>query len=91
MSVLYEYALVCMLLYLVCNCIHVRCSARALLIFASLRMPGGGADDGARASPASARHRGQHTADLRTKILDFKGFDSSSILILGGGILMSIE
>ena len=31
------------------------------------------------------------TANLRTKILNFRGFDSSIILILRGGILMSIE
>ena len=30
------------------------------------------------------------TANLRTKILDFTGFDSSIIFILRGGILMSI-
>ena len=30
------------------------------------------------------------TVNLRTKILDFGGFDSSRILILGGGIPMSI-
>ena len=30
------------------------------------------------------------TANLRTKILDFRGFDSSRILILRGGTLMSI-
>ena len=30
------------------------------------------------------------TANLCTKILDFRGFDSSRILILRGGILMSI-
>ena len=30
------------------------------------------------------------TADLRTKTLDFGGFDSSRILILRGGTLMSI-
>ena len=30
------------------------------------------------------------TANLRTKILDFRGFDSSIILILRGGILMSM-
>ena len=30
------------------------------------------------------------TANLRTKVLDFRGFDSSIILILRGGILMSI-
>ena len=29
------------------------------------------------------------TVDLRTKILDFRGFDSSRILVLRGGILMS--
>ena len=28
------------------------------------------------------------TANLRTKILDFRGFDSGRILILRGGILM---
>ena len=32
----------------------------------------------------------QHTANLCTKILDFRGFDSSIILISRGGILMSI-
>ena len=31
-----------------------------------------------------------HTANLRTKILDFGGFDSGGILILRGGTLMSI-
>ena len=31
-----------------------------------------------------------YTATLRTKILDFRGFDSSRILSLRGGILMSI-
>ena len=31
-----------------------------------------------------------HTANLCTKILDFRGFDSSIILIVRGGILMSI-
>ena len=30
------------------------------------------------------------TANLRTGILDFTGFDSIIILVLGGGILMSI-
>ena len=30
------------------------------------------------------------TANLRTKILDFRGFDSSIILIIRGGILMTI-
>ena len=30
------------------------------------------------------------TANLRIKILDFRGFDSGRILILRGGILMSI-
>ena len=30
------------------------------------------------------------TANLRAKILDFRGFDSSTILILRGGILMSV-
>ena len=32
----------------------------------------------------------QTTANLRTRILDFTGFDSSIILTLRGGILMSI-
>ena len=32
-----------------------------------------------------------HTANLRTRILDFRGLDSSIILILRGGILMSME
>ena len=31
------------------------------------------------------------TANLRTNIMDVRGFDSSIILILRGGILMSIE
>ena len=31
-----------------------------------------------------------NTANLRTKILDFRGFDSSRILSLRGGILMSM-
>ena len=31
------------------------------------------------------------TANLRTKILDFRGFDSSRILNLRGGILMYVE
>ena len=30
------------------------------------------------------------TANLRTEILDFRGFDPSRVLISGGGILMSI-
>ena len=34
--------------------------------------------------------RARGAADLRTKITDFRGFDSSRILILRGGILMSI-
>ena len=32
----------------------------------------------------------QRTADFRTKILDFRGFDSSTFLSLRGGILMSM-
>ena len=36
------------------------------------------------------RHRHRHTANLRTKILDFRGFDSSRILILRGEIPRSI-
>ena len=31
------------------------------------------------------------TANLRTKILDFRGFDPSVILSLRGGVLMSTE
>ena len=34
--------------------------------------------------------RAMDTANLRTKILDFRGFDSSRILIWRGGIVMSI-
>ena len=54
---------------------------------------------GVRAGPAhpESQHERQarapsrcRTANLRTKILDFIGFDSSIILILMGGILMSI-
>ena len=33
---------------------------------------------------------GMGTANLRTKILDFRGFDSGRILISRGGILMSV-
>ena len=33
----------------------------------------------------------RRTANLRTKILHFRGFDSSVILILRGGILMSLR
>ena len=38
------------------------------------------------------RRLGTHcvTAYLRTKILDFRGFDSSIILILRGGIIISV-
>ena len=39
--------------------------------------------------PLAARWEGS-TANLHTKILDFRGFDSSAILILRGGILRSI-
>ena len=55
-------------------------------------------------SPAPARERVQcvspsehvregavGTANLRTRILDFRGFDSSIILMLRAGILISIE
>ena len=41
-------------------------------------------------SPASRRGRDKRGANLRTKILDFRGCDSSVILISRGGILMSI-
>ena len=34
--------------------------------------------------------RQANTANLRTNIMDFRGFDSSIVLILRGGILMSI-
>ena len=34
---------------------------------------------------------GPNTANLRTKILDFRGFDASRILILRDGTLMSME
>ena len=30
-----------------------------------------------------------HTANLRTNIMDFRGFDSSMFFIVRGGILMS--
>ena len=32
----------------------------------------------------------KHTADLRTKILNFRGLDSSRVLLSRGGILMSM-
>ena len=40
--------------------------------------------------PDIASFRHTHTANLPTNIMDFRGFDSSIIFILGGGILMSI-
>ena len=40
---------------------------------------------------AATAPKGWCTANLRTKLLDFRGFDSSIILILRCGILMSIE
>ena len=40
-----------------------------------------------RGSPGA---RWPATADLRTKILDFGGFDSNGILSLRGGVLMSM-
>ena len=43
------------------------------------------ANDGKSESQGS-----ESTANLRTKILDFRGFDSNIILVLRGGILMSI-
>ena len=39
---------------------------------------------------AEAVQTRRHAANLRTKILDFRGFDSSIILIIRGGSLMSI-
>ena len=36
-------------------------------------------------------HEGSSTADLRTKIIDFRGFDSSIILSLMGGIPRTFE
>ena len=36
------------------------------------------------------KNRERPTANLRTKTLDFRGFDSHIILSLSGGILMSI-
>ena len=40
---------------------------------------------------ASTEHRAERrTVNLRTKILDFRGFGSSRILILRAGILMSM-
>ena len=47
----------------------------------------GGCQDAARRVPP--RHTPADTANPRTKILDFRGFDSSRILVLRGGILMS--
>ena len=36
------------------------------------------------------RGRGVHTANPRTNIVEFRGFDSSFMLLLRAGILMSI-
>ena len=41
-------------------------------------------------SEATAWHPSGSAANLPTKILDFRGFDSSIVLILRGGTLMSI-
>ena len=41
-------------------------------------------------SPTDIIHPPKSTANLRTQILDFRGFDSNIILILRAGILMSI-
>ena len=41
-------------------------------------------------SPGHILPWGAGTANLRTNIMDFRGFDSSIILILRGGILVSI-
>ena len=43
-----------------------------------------------RASPIQGKRTQLATANLRTKILDFRGFDSSRILISWVGILRSI-
>ena len=42
------------------------------------------------ASPVQSCSLSVGTANLRTKILDFGGFDSSRILMLRGGMFMSI-
>ena len=42
------------------------------------------------ATPSRAYAWRTATANLRTNIVDFRGFDSSIILILRGGILMSV-
>ena len=46
-----------------------------------------GAIHGARSRGAWAEH---DTANLRTHIMDFTGLNSSKVLIIRGGILMSI-
>ena len=43
-----------------------------------------------RKRPRLGNRRSFSTANLRTKILDFIGFDSSIILMLWGGTLLSI-
>ena len=50
-----------------------------------------GAAERAGVDVAARSARGPHrlTANLRTKILDFRGLDSSRTLMLRGGILMS--
>ena len=48
---------------------------------------------GSRVPRGAGRADGQEstdTASLRTRILDFRGFDSSRTLILRGGMLMSM-
>ena len=50
------------------------------------RHHGRGQEDPVAGGPESS----QGTANLRTHILDFRGFDSSTILILRGGIPVSI-
>ena len=70
-----------------------------IYIYICLELPRGARSHGGRASdprrPAGRASGGEAVsklaaADLRTKILDFGGFDSSIISVLRGGILMSM-
>ena len=50
----------------------------------------GGSERRSPKKPGTPRESLCDMANLRTKILDFRGFDSSIISILRGGVLMSI-
>ena len=64
-----------------------RCCARSVLAIRRSRISKGGSRI---PEPMAYLDLGVLMANLHTKILDFGGFDSSLILVLRGGILMSV-